>query len=254
MSKVYFRFYEELNDHLPEEMRKVWFEYPLKDRISVQEAISSLGVPPAEVDLILVNQLSKGFDYILQDEDRISVYPVFELFDISEISELREKPLREIRFICDVHLGKLSRYMRMLGFDTLYSNQYTNEQIIQIATEEKRIILSRNCRLIRDKRVTHSYWVRSSDPLEQIRDLVNKLDLSNSIDPLTRCMECNGILVPVDKQQILPQLEPRTANYFNEFFRCNTCAHIYWKGSHFENMLGFIDQHILPDEYDYLNC
>ena len=94
MSKVYFRFYEELNDHLPEEKRQVWFEYPLKDRISVQQAIRLLGVPPTEVDLILVNQISRGFDYILQDKDRISVYPVFELFDISEISELREKPLR----------------------------------------------------------------------------------------------------------------------------------------------------------------
>ncbi len=247
MSKVYFRFYEELNDHLPEEKRQVWFEYPLKDRISVQQAIRSLGVPPTEVDLILVNQISRGFDYILQDKDRISVYPVFELFDISEISELREKPLREIRFICDVHLGKLSRYIRMLGFDTLYSNHYTNEQIIRIADEEKRIILSCNYRLIRDKRVTRSYWIRSSVPLEQIRDLVNKLDLSNSIDPLTRCMECNGILVPVDKQQILPQLEPRTANYFDEFFRCDTCDRIYWKGSHFENMLGFIHQYVLPD-------
>jgi len=247
MSKVYFRFYEELNEHLPEEMRKVWFEYPLKDRMSVQEAITSLGVPPSEVDLILVNQLSKGFDYILQDEDRISVYPVFELFDISGISQLREKPLREIKFICDVHLGKLSRYLRMLGFDTLYSNQYTHEQIIRIAAEEKRIILSRNYRLIRDKRVTHSYWIRSSVPLEQIRDLVNKLDLSTSIVPLTRCMECNNVLIPIDKQQILPRLKPRTANHFNEFFHCSSCDRIYWKGSHFDNMLSFIHQNILSD-------
>lgn len=247
MSKVYFRFYEELNDHFPEEMRQTWFEYPLNDRISIRQAISSLGVSPAEVDLILVNQISKGFDYLLQDGDRISVYPVFELFDISGISELRDKPLREIRFICDVHLGKLSRYMRMFGFDTLYSNRYTNEQIIRIATEERRIILSRNYRLVRDKRVTHSYWIRSSVPLEQIRDLVDKLDLSKSINPLTRCMECNGVLLPVDKRQILPRLEPHTANYFDEFFRCDTCDRIYWKGSHFENMINFIHQYILTD-------
>lgn len=125
MNQVFFRFYEELNDYLPEELRKVWFECLIENETSVSEKIQSLGIPLDNIDLILVNQQSRGFGYILQDGDRISVYPVFELFDLSEVSRLREKPLRNPTFICDVHLGRLCKYLRMLGWDTLYSNHYT---------------------------------------------------------------------------------------------------------------------------------
>jgi hypothetical protein len=244
MNKVCFRFYEELNDCLPEEMRKVWFECPIENEISVGEKIQSLGISTDEIDLIMINQQSKGFDYLLQDGDRISVYPVFELFDLSGITQLREKPLRNPAFICDVHLGRLCKYLRMLGWDTLYSNHYTSEEIIAISSQEKRILLSKSIKLIRHKEITHAYWIRSSDPLEQVKDLINKLDISNQADPLTRCLNCNDRLVPVEKQEILPRLEARTATYYNEFFRCPTCDHIYWKGSHYENMLEFIHQHL----------
>lgn len=244
MNQVRFRFYEELNDYLPEGKRKVWFEYFFLDVISLKDAFKLLEIPSAEIDLILVNQQSKGFDYMLHDGDRISVYPVFELFDISGISGVREKPLRNPGFICDVHLGRLCKYMRMLGLDTLYSNQYTTEEIITLSNQEKRIILSRSFQLTRHKEVTHSYWIRSSDPLEQIKDLINQLDLSNLTDPLTRCLNCNHQLMTVEKRKILDRLQVRTAKYYNEFFSCPNCDQIYWKGSHFENMLKFIHQHL----------
>lgn len=102
MNHVCFRFYEELNDCLPEQKHKVWFEYSFSVGITVQDAIQSMGVPAGEIDLILVNQQSKGFDYMLRDSDRISVYPVFELFDLSGISQSGQKPLRNPTFICDV--------------------------------------------------------------------------------------------------------------------------------------------------------
>lgn len=240
MKSVYFRFYEELNDYLPEGKRKVRFEYSFSEAISLQEALQSMEIPPDEIDLILVNQQSEGLDYMLQDGDSISIYPVFELFDLSGISQLREKPLRNPTFICDVHLGRLGKYLRMLGWDTLYSNQYTPDDLISVSCQEKRIILSRNYQLTRHKKVTRSYWIRSSDPLEQIKDLINKLDLSNQSIPLTRCLNCNHILVPVEKQEILHRLQTRTAKYYNEFFICPACDQIYWKGSHFENMFDFI--------------
>ncbi|MCX6237300.1 MAG: twitching motility protein PilT [Bacteroidia bacterium] len=244
MNQVYFRFYEELNNYLPNENRKVWFDYSFPDGISLKDAIQSMGVPPDEIDLILVNQQSKGFDHMLQEGDRISVFPVFELFDLTGISLLRDKPLRNPTFICDVHLGWLSKYLRMLGMDTLYSNKYTPEEIIDFSRQEKRIILSRSYQLTRQTEVTHSYWIRSSEPLEQLKDLINKLDLINLTDPFTRCLNCNGKLVPVEKQEILHRLEARTAKYYEEFFNCQTCNQIYWKGSHYENMVVFIQQHL----------
>jgi uncharacterized protein with PIN domain/molybdopterin converting factor small subunit len=244
MNHVSFRFYEELNDYLPEGKRKVGFEYSFTGEVSIRDVFQSMEIPPDEIDLILVNQQSKGLDYMLQDGDRISVYPVFELFDLSGFSQLREKPLRNPRFICDVHLGRLCKYLRMLGWDTLYSNHYTPEEMIVLSRQEKRIILSRSYQLTRNKEVTRFYWIRSADPLEQIKDMINKLDLSNRAYPLTRCLNCNHKLVPVEKQEILHRLQALTAKYYSEFFNCPACDQIYWKGSHFENMLDFINNSI----------
>lgn len=246
MILVCFRFYEELNDYLPAELRKVWFDYSFPDRILLKEAILSIGIPTGSIDLILVNQQSRGFGYLLQDGDRVSVFPVFELFNLSGITQLREKPLRNPKFICDVHLGKLCKYLRMLGWDSLYSNHYTPKEMIAISREEKRIILSRNQKLTRAQETTHSYWIRSADPLEQIKDLIRKLDLASGADPLTRCLNCNNKLYLVEKREVLPLLQPRTARYYTEFLRCPVCSQVYWKGSHFGNMLKFI--HHLQEE------
>ncbi len=245
MNSAWFRFYEELNEYLPQEKRKFWFEYPLSGAISIQEVFNSMEIPADEIDLILANEQSKGLDYLLHDGDRISVYPVFELFDISGVSRVRGKPLRNPKFICDVHLGRLCKYLRMLGWDTLYSNQYTPDEIIAISRHEKQIILSRSYQLTRHKEVTHSYWIWSPDPLEQIKDLINKLDLSKLADPLTRCLNCNHRIVPVEKQEILHRLQAQTAKYFNEFFSCPSCDQVFWKGSHYENMMDFIRHSIL---------
>ncbi|HEY3370237.1 MAG TPA: Mut7-C RNAse domain-containing protein [Prolixibacteraceae bacterium] len=249
MIQACFRFYEELNDYLPEEMRQEWIESQIEIVASVGEIIQSLGIPLEEVDLILVNEQSRGFDYQLHDGDRVSVYPVFESFDVSELNQLREKPLRNPRFICDVHLGRLCRYLRMLGWDTLYSNHYDPKEMIELSLQEKRILLSRSIQIIRHKELTHAWWVRSANPLEQLKDLVNKLDLSKLINPLTRCLNCNYELAAVDKSEILQDLEQRTSTYYTEFFKCPNCHHIYWKGSHYENMLKFIDHHLLNKEF-----
>lgn len=244
MNQVHFRFYEELNNYLPDHMRKAWIESWIESETSVGERLQSIGIPLDDIDLILVNQQSKGFDYILQDGDRVSIYPIFESFDVSAISQVREKPLRNLRFICDVHLGRLCKYLRMMGWDSLYSNQLTPQQIIELSRQEQRVILSRSVQLTRHKNVTHAWLIRSSDPLEQLKDLVTALDLSKWADPLTRCLNCNDKLVQVQKREILQRLQARTAKYYNEFFKCLTCDQIYWKGSHYENMLQFIEPHL----------
>ena len=141
--KIYIRFYEELNDFLPEERKKKRFEHQFIDRTSVKDLIESLGVPHTEVDLILVNGKSVNFKYLINDSDDISVYPVFESLDISEVQHLRPKPLREPKFICDVHLGKLARYLRMMGFDVFYKNNFDDEEIVRISLKERRAILTK---------------------------------------------------------------------------------------------------------------
>jgi len=236
-----FRFYEELNDFLPESKRKVSFPYEFEGRPSVKDAIEAIGVPHTEVDLILVNGVSVDFSYNLVNGDAVSVYPVFESLDISNVTHLREKPLREPRFILDVHLGKLSKFLRMLGFDTLYENDYDDPDIVRIAADKKRIILTRDVGLLKNGAVTHGCWIRSTGTFEQLREVITRFDLLGVIDPFSRCMECNGLIEAVSKEEILDRLKPNTRRYFDEFYRCSSCGKIYWKGSHYERMKEFVE-------------
>ena len=181
MHKIHFRFYEELNDFLPEEKRKVCFAHNYIDRASVKDVIESLGIPHTEVDMILVNSNSVGFDYLINEGDDISVYPVFESLDISDVQHLRPKPLRNPKFIADVHLGKLTRYLRMIGFDVLYENNFEDDEIVKISLEEKRAILTKDLGILKRSEVTHGYWVRCSIVKEQVVEIVKRFDLKKLI-------------------------------------------------------------------------
>jgi uncharacterized protein with PIN domain len=234
MHKIYFRFYEELNDFLPEEKRKVRFTHNYIDRASVKDVIESLGVPHTEVDMILVNSNSVGFDYLINDYDDISVYPLFEALDISDVQHLRSKPLRKPKFIADVHLGRLSRYLRMMGFDVLYENNFEDDEIVIISLEEKRAILTKDRGILKRSEVTHGYWVRSIKVKEQAIEIIKRFDLKKLIN------ECNSILEPISKQEIIDELPPKVSKSQKSFSICPSCKKLYWKGTHHQRMLSFI--------------
>lgn len=240
-NEAQFRFYEELNDFLPLEKKKKSFKYQFAGKPSVKDAIEAIGIPHTEVDLIIANGESVGFDYHLRNGDRISVYPVFEGIDITPIVKLREKPLRKSSFICDVHLGKCARFLRMLGFDTLYENDYDDPKIVAISVTQKRILLTRDQKLLHAKVITHGYWIRSQDPNEQVREVIKRFDLYNRIKPFARCIACNGLITEVKKEDVVEQLEPRTRMYYDEFYQCAGCKRVYWKGSHYTGMTSAIE-------------
>lgn len=231
-----FRFYEELNDFLPVERRKVSFRQNFQGTPSVKDAIQAIGVPHSAIDLILVDGLSVDFSYHLQGGERVAVYPVFERLDISPAIRLRAEPLRCSRFILDVHLGKLARYMRMLGFNTAYSSDWDDDRIIEISLEQKRIILTRDIGILKQRRVSHGYWVRRSEPLDQVQEVLDALDLSSQLRPFTRCMECNGDIHAVGKDEVKPHIARDIVDRFDAFWRCGECRKIYWQGSHYKRM------------------
>jgi hypothetical protein len=241
-----FRFYEELNDFLPPDRQKVDFDHTFKNRASIKDMIESLGVPHTEVDLILVQGCSVDFSYIVQDGDRISVYPVFESLDISPLTALHPRPLRVSRFVLDTHLGRLARYLRMLGFDTLYRNDYTDAELARTSSAEGRILLTRDRGLLKRRIITHGYFVRETQPRRQLREILERLDLRGASRPFRRCTACNGLLAPVAKDRILARLKPDTRRHFNEFWICAGCSRIYWKGSHYEHMREFLHRLDLP--------
>ncbi len=231
-----FRFYEELNDFLSPSRRKRSFLYGFNGNPSVKDTIEAIGVPHTEIELIVVNGISVGWNYRLQKDDRVSVYPVFESLDVSPAVRLRAEPLRQVRFVADVHLGKLARLLRMLGFDTAYRRDYSDADVVAVSVGERRIALTRDRGILKTKAVTHGYWVRSSKPEEQLREVLYRFDLVSAARPFARCMVCNGGLEPVEKDEVLDRLPRKSAIYYDLFYRCTECGKVYWKGSHYENM------------------
>jgi uncharacterized protein with PIN domain len=161
--------------------------------------------------------------------------------DISGVSPLRNKPLRITKFVADVHLGRLAKYLRMCGFDTYFDTDLSDNQIIGISLKERRIILTRDRELLKNKLVTHGYWIRSMKPEKQLKEVLQKFDLKSKLNPFVRCLECNGMIEDVNKKDIKERLLQKTKDFYTEFRRCKICGNIYWEGSHYERMKKFIE-------------
>lgn len=239
---AWFRFYEELNDFLPASRRKCAFAYRCPHGASVKHAIEALGVPHTEVELVLVNGESVDFAHRVHDGDRISVYPQFEAFDVMPLLRVRERPLREPRFIADAHLGGLARYLRMLGFDTLYRRDLEDTEIVATAAREGRIVLSRDRDLLMHRALTHGCYVRGRRPRQQLSEVLARLHLRRSAAPFTRCLSCNGVLTAVAKERIAQRLPPRTDSFYHRFRTCSDCGKVYWEGSHYRHMRALVDE------------
>jgi uncharacterized protein with PIN domain len=124
----------------------------------------------------------------------------------------------EVGFIADVHLGKLAKNLRLLGFDTAYKNNYTNSELIKIAVNEERILLSRNVAFSKNLSL-QSYIIVSEDHLEQLRTVVYHFNLKEQIKPFTRCSVCNGKIHPINKSEIIESLQERTIEFYDEFWQ-----------------------------------
>jgi len=231
-----FRFYEELNDFLPAARRKRAIEHRCACDATIKHAIEALGVPHTEVELVLVNGESVDFSYRVKESDYVSIYPKFECFDVAELLKVRAQPLRTLRFIADAHLGGLARWLRMLGFDTLYCNRYRDEQIRSIAQAEQRVILTRDRELLKCRDVTHGCFVHALHPQEQLRAIVDRLQLATSAKPLTLCLHCNVLLTAIEKSAVVDRLPARVAQTQERFCWCKGCDRIYWEGTHWKRM------------------
>jgi uncharacterized protein with PIN domain len=242
MARDQLRFYEELNDFLPPALRKVTITHSFDRRASVKDMIEAFGVPHTEVDIILVNGHSVDFTYIVQDGDCISAYPVFESLDISPLVRLRPAPLRSPAFVLDTNLGRLARYLRLLGFDCLYQNDYDDQAVANIAHRQHRIVLTRDRALLQRKIITRGYFVREVRPRLQVKEVLARFDLYRLVTPFSRCIRCNGDLQAVDKQVIEDRLEPKTRQYYDSFRICKACGQIYWQGGHHARSLQLIEE------------
>ncbi|MFY0989994.1 Mut7-C RNAse domain-containing protein [Halomonas sp. C05BenzN] len=240
MADATFRFHAELNDFLPGNRRGVPFGHAFERRAAIKDVIESLGVPHTEVDVILAEGHSVGFDYILRDGDRIEVYPWSLAAPVPSPRHLRPRPPAVPRFVLDAHLGRLARYLRLLGFDCRYRNDATDGELAACADEEDRVLLTRDRPLLKRKRIRMAHFVRADDPWRQVEEVCDTLDLHGAFAPFTRCTRCNGRLVEVDKAAIIEQLEPLTKRYVDDFLQCEACGQVYWHGSHVAHMQALV--------------
>jgi uncharacterized protein with PIN domain/sulfur carrier protein ThiS len=239
-----FRFYEELNDFLAPALRRRDIAYCCARAATVKNAIEALGVPHTEVEVVLVNGESVDFSYLVCEGDRVSVYPKFESFDVTPLLRVRAQPLRELRFVADAHLGGLARLLRMLGFDTLYSNTIADDEIRDLAAHDARVVLTRDRELLKRKEITHGCYVRALKPEHQLREIVQRLQLESSARPFTLCLHCNWPLVPVDKEAVIARLPERVALHYYVFTTCTACERIFWAGSHWTRMRALLAAHL----------
>ena len=241
MTLAVFRFYEELNEFIAPLRRGREFEYHCARAATVKNAIEAIGVPHTEVELILANGESVDFSYRVRSGDRVSVYPMFERFDIEPLLRVRAQTLREPRFIADAHLGGLARLLRMLGLDTLYDNRFADAEIRRCASDEGRTILTRDRDLLKCRDVTHGCYVHALKPAEQLREVVDRLQLAGKAQPLTLCLHCNLRLEAVEKSLVLDRLPPSVAAHRTEFRHCPGCRRVYWQGDHYRRMNEMLD-------------
>ena len=235
MSTARFRFYAELNDFLPDENRGKELTRQFSVSGSVKDFVEGFGVPHTEVDLVLANGTPVDFSYQVSDSDRISVYPVFESLDISPVTRVRPASQRASRFVLDVHLGRLAAYLRMAGFDSIYSNKASDDELAEIVASEERVLLTRDRHLLMRTAVERGYWVRSIVPKQQLLEVVKRFDLVGSMQPFTRCLVCNTVLEESDRESVLRQLPPKTKEQ-DIFQVCPGCRRVYWEGTHYERM------------------
>jgi uncharacterized protein len=232
MKRAYLHFDHTLSKFVNLEKEGEAVLYEFSNRPSIKHVYESLGLPHTEVREVRVNGEVVDNGWILQDGDQVVVLPY---------PPLAPQPEPDPRFILDNHLGKLAVFLRMLSFDAEYRNDIQDEELASRSSSEGRILLTRDRGLLMRSTVTRGYCLRSLDQKVQVREVMDRYNLYPLTRPFTRCLRCNAPLNQVEKKEVEDQLEPLTRRYYEEFHQCSQCGKVYWKGSHYERMQGFIE-------------
>lgn len=234
--EVELRFYAELGDLLAPELRGRTVAFRFDVAPTVKDAIESFGVPHTEVDVVLADGEPVGWDHRLVDGERIAVYPVFEALDVGPVGRLRPEPLREPRFVADVHLATLARDLRLLGFDTLYGNDWDDDRLARLSVDEHRTLLTRDRGLLKRRAITHGILIRADDPVDQVAEVLDRLQLRDGVRPFARCLACNAVPEEVDTATVRDRVPADVARTQPRVRLCPGCGRVYWRGSHSDRL------------------
>ena len=238
MASATFRFYAELNDLLPRQWRQRDILHSFREPASVKDRIEAHGVPHTDVEFIQVNGAPVDFGYGVRDGDRVSVYPFMAVVE-------NPRPLRPPyprgRFVLDQHLGRLAAYLRLLGQDCVHRATFPDDEIVRVGLAEDRVVLSRDRRLLMRRAVVHGSFVRATDPMAQVPEVLHRFGAPEAIAPFSRCLSCNAPLHPVARELVEDRLLPATRAFYQEFRECPDCRRVYWDGSHVRRMRAWVE-------------
>ena len=190
--------------------------------------VESVGVPLTEVGSLVVNGEPAQPGYRPRGGDMVQVMPI-----------PRPQRLDEARFLVDVHLGTVARRLRLLGIDTTYHRDADDDDLIDEANADRRVLLTQDRGLLRRRKLWLGAYVRGANPDAQLADILDRF--APPLAPWTRCTACNGPLVPARKADVDSQLQPGTRRTYEAFARCQSCGKVYWRGAHSKRLEGTVD-------------
>ena len=145
------------------------------------------------------------------------------------------------KFIADCHLGRVAKYLRILGYDTLYFTHIEDDKLIELSNAEDRVILTRDRELSKRKNA-NALLLRAMDTQTQLKTILEHFELSKKIEHTSRCTVCNTVLEEVDKEEVFDLLPVGVQKHFEFFEQCPGCKRIYWHGDHYRNMLSLLKE------------
>ena len=156
-----------------------------------------------------------------------------------------------MKFLCDDNLGKLARYLRMLGYDTAYDSSISDAELIALMLKEDRIVITRDQKLCRRIEPPRVVAIDNDIPEEQLQAVMSRLGLNPQADRfLSRCLVCNFECVDVTKDDIKDEVFPYVLRTQEKFKRCPKCRRIYWQGSHYRNMVCILEHFSAKESND----
>ncbi len=147
-----------------------------------------------------------------------------------------------MKFVADVMLGKLARWLRLIGYDTIYNPKLSAKELVKIANEEERIFLTRSRRVAEELGAKKFYIVKAERFKEQLNEVIKNLNLDTETNLFSRCSICNTEIIEVEKSNIINLIPEETAKSFDEFYQCPKCGKIYWDGSHTARIIKILNE------------
>lgn len=197
-------------------------ERQLTEPTTWTDAIEAVGVPHCEIGRVIRTRDGAPLDPGEATRDATTVI----------VEGPARLPLDPPKLLCDSHLGKLARTLRILGIDTLWRPDWERQDLLELAATERRTILSRARALLKQREIERAQLIRANDPLAQAEEVLARWSLDAPGLPFGRCSVCNGLLEPVERTRIEARIPPKTARWLDEYYLCAGCDRLYWHGTH----------------------